>query len=881
MTERRFRAWCFRLLGSLRRSRRDQDLADEIDSHLQLHIDDNIRAGMTPKLARREAILRFGPVESIKESYRDRRGAPVIDNVVRDICWGWRVLRRDPGFAFLAVLTLALGIAATTAVFSIVDAVLLRPLPYPDADRLVVLNTVAEEDPERISRLSTGIVAALQERAGLLESVVAYQEGSATLLGGEEPRLVAVGHATAGFFELFGGTAMHGRTFQQSDHATGAPRVAVLSHALWQSAWGGDPEIFGTAVTLSDEVYLLVGVMPPGFRQPEAAGGSRTGPGVDLWTALPLDRDVQPEYIGIGRLAPGATIASARAEADPIFLETAAGPFRWRARLTPLLEQTVGDVGEMLSVFLGGAVLLLLIACANVANLLLSRGVQRRRELVLRAALGAHRSRVARQLLIESMLLSAMGALAGTALAYAAVDIFQAFDPGTIPRSVEVAVDGRILAFALAVAGLTGVLFGLAPVLQLSRHDPAFALREGGPGFTDGRSARRVRSVLVVGQTALALMLLVGAGLLVHSFVALARVDAGFDPEGLAMVEVRLPLSFAERTRAAPFFDELLGNIRAAIGSDAVALTSAPPFAPSFSFALVPEGWEETAQTTRHPIVRSAVVSTDYLALMGIPIVAGRPFDRRDSPDADRVGLVNEAFVRTYWPGEDAVGKRIGTGGGMLNAPSLTVVGVVGDVRASPGADAIPEVFVPVAQVPYPTMTVVARTGGNPAELIPTMRAAAWALDPDLPIRRATTMDAAMSELVAGPRFYALLSSSFAGAALLLALVGVYGTAAHAAGRRRRELGIRVALGAESRAIVSLVMRDGLALAVAGVLIGIAGARLVSGLLSGLLFGVTEGDVATLVGCALLFSITSGVASMIPAVRAAHVDPVAALQADR
>ena len=885
---RTLRAWLYRLAGLFGSARRDRELAEEIESHLQLHVDDKVRAGMTPEEARRQAIVEFGAVESIKESYRDRRGVPMIDTLMRDVSWAWRVLLRDPGFALVAVLTLALGIAATTAVFSIVDAVLLRPLPYPEADRLVAVGTADAQNPGRARPLSTGIFTALRERATALERIVAYQQDRATLLGGGEPRLVAVGRVTDGFFELFGGTPLLGRTLIAADHSEDAERLVVLSHALWQSAWGGDPAIVGKRVTLSDAPHTVVGVLAPQFRHPEAAGGSPNGGAVDLWAPLRLDAAQHLQYIGLGRLAEDATVASAQAQVDAIVFDAVAPllagmpeTFPTRGAVTPLQAKTIGDIGDTLAVFLGAAGLLLLIACANVAYLLLARGVHRGQELVLRTALGAHRSRVARQLFVESLLLALMGGAAGTALTYVVVGVFQVADPGTIPRFTEVVVDGRILSFALALAGITGVVFGLAPMLQLSHNNPALALREGAPGFSDGQSARRLRSLLVVAQTALALVLLVGAGLLVNSFAALARADAGFDPSGLALVEVQLPLSFADRAQGGPFFDELLERARATVDADAVALTTTPPYTSSFRWALVPEGWEQTRNTAEQPFIRGNAVSSNYFSVMGIPLLAGRPFDEDDRPGAPVVALVNEAFVRAYWPGEDPLGKRIIAGFSLFSADSLAVIGVVGDVRAEPGAEADPEIYMLAAQQPRRTMTLVARTRGDAASLIPAMREAIWALDPDLPIRRATTMEAVASELIAGPRFYALLSASFAGAALVLALVGIYGTAAHAANRRRREISIRSALGAEAAAIVRMVVRDGVVLAVIGVLIGAFLSRWLAGFLSGLLFGVSEGDVATLFGCAALFVATSCVASLIPALRAARTDPVAALRADR
>ncbi len=815
------------------------------------------------------------------------RRVGLLEGVVSDVRHAARGYVRTPAFAVIAVGALALGIGATTAIWSVVDGVLVRSLPYPESERLVQIGTILRHDPDGFGSVGAAEFVDLGARTTTLESLAASGSRSFTMLGEGKPRVVSAARVTEEFFRLLGPDAIVGRTLGPDDQRAAATPVVVLNHGFWQSVWGGDPEVVGRLITLDDENYLVVGVMPPDFYPPEALWTQRN---VDVWLPLVLFASSGKlvrghlEYNVIGLVAAGSSIEAARSEADSVFRTIGEEFYNGSvsgARVESLEKLTVSNIADTLSVVLAASAFLLVIACANIANLLLARGTGRQRELALRSVLGAGRRRIVRQLVTEALLLAVVGGIAGTGLAYWGVQAFRSTNPGEIPRLAEVAVDARVLAFALAISLGTGILFGLAPALHFGRTHPAPALQESALTAGTGRRAHRTRSLLVIAQTALAFVLLTGAGLLAHSFVRLVTVDPGFDQDGLATVKLRLPHSFAEGGESRRFFNELHARVRSLPNVDSASLTTHVPYTGDGAmWALVPEGRDSTEQQDSSVFVATISVTPDYFRTMRIPVLSGRGFEDADREGTAPVAIVNEAFAREYWPGSpDVIGKLV-----RFNAsddPPMTVIGVAGDVRYRPELEALPEVYVPFHQQPSSTMSVVARTRGAAAGLVAVIRQMVWEMDSKLPIRRAATMGEIAFEVNARARFYTLLLAALAGVAVALALVGVYGTLSYAVAQRTREMGIRMALGATSGDIVGLVLGGGFRLALAGVVLGLAGAWATTRLLSGFLFVVTPTDGGTFAVAALLFLTVSLLASWLPARRAARRDPSIALRFDR
>jgi len=811
-----------------------------------------------------------------------------MDTFLQDIRHGLRVLIKSPGFTAVALGTLTLGIGATTAVFGVVNATLLRPLPYPDADRLV---RIQEEHPMNRGRempafMTSDTLEAWRENPQAIDQIAGYTGRSFTYQDESEPVRVRGAAVSPALFPLLRATAWLGRVFTEDEEASAAQPVAVLSYARWQTRHDADPRVLGRLITLDDVSYSVIGVMPEGFYFPDRE--------TEIWIPLTLTTPQQRPgqrfiiaFSGLARLKDGVSLAQAEAEGQTIVgrqAPLAPGMAAPTLRLVGFHDEMVGDVRPALLALMAAVGFVLLIATANLANLLLARGAARQRELAVRAAIGAGRGRLIRQLVTESVALSVIGGGLGLAAAYWILGVLPSFAPAGIPGLGEAGIDATVLAFALAASVGAGVLFGTVPALQASRFDLVRALNEGAAQMGGGfrfRRGNRTRSVLVVAEVALALMLLVGAGLLVRSFVTLATVDPGFDPTNVLTVELNLPRpQYSDLTAANALFDQVLERTAGRPGVEAVGLVSSLPLTPGESLiAFRIQG--QAAPTSREEMTaaRPQLVSPGYLDAMGLRLVAGRFVTDQDTDSSPRVFVVNEAFASAYFPGEEVVGQRLNLGRGE----PTEIVGVVGDVHHR-GLDSRPQ---PELYFSYrqslsgqgaPRASIVARTTGDPLALVPFLRQDILDLNPSLPIDNVMTMEARLSSSVAQPRFYALVLGVFAAGALALAMVGIYGVLAYTVSRRSREIGLRMALGADGGRIRNLVVRQGALLVGVGVAFGLAGALVTTRALESLLFGVTTLDLPTLITVPVVLVTVAIVACYVPVRRATRVNPMDALR---
>ena len=811
-----------------------------------------------------------------------------MDTFLQDIRHSLRVLIKSPGFTAVALGTLTLGIGATTAVFGVVNATLLRPLPYPDADRLV---RIQEEHPMNRGRempafMTSDTLEAWRENPQAIDQIAGYTGRSFTYQDESEPVRVRGAAVSPALFPLLRATAWLGRVFTEDEEASAAQPVAVLSYARWQTRHDADPRVLGRLITLDDVSYSVIGVMPEGFYFPDRE--------TEIWIPLTLTTPQQRPgqrfiiaFSGLARLKDGVSLAQAEAEGQIIVgrqAPLAPGMAAPTLRLVGFHDEMVGDVRPALLALMAAVGFVLLIATANLANLLLARGAARQRELAVRAAIGAGRGRLIRQLVTESVALSVIGGGLGLAAAYWILGVLPSFAPAGIPGLGEAGIDATVLAFALAASVGAGVLFGTVPALQASRFDLVRALNEGAAQMGGGfrfRRGNRTRSVLVVAEVALALMLLVGAGLLVRSFVTLATVDPGFDPTNVLTVELNLPRpQYSDLTAANALFDQVLERTAGRPGVEAVGLVSSLPLTPGESLiGFRIQG--QAAPTSREEMTaaRPQLVSPGYLDAMGLRLVAGRFVTDQDTDSSPRVFVVNEAFASAYFPGEEVVGQRLNLGRGE----PTEIVGVVGDVHHR-GLDSRPQ---PELYFSYrqslsgqgaPRASIVARTTGDPLALVPFLRQDILDLNPSLPIDNVMTMEARLSSSVAQPRFYALVLGVFAAGALALAMVGIYGVLAYTVSRRSREIGLRMALGADGGRIRNLVVRQGALLVGVGVAFGLAGALVTTRALESLLFGVTTLDLPTLIAVPVVLVTVAIVACYLPVRRATRVNPMDALR---
>jgi putative ABC transport system permease protein len=795
--------------------------------------------------------------------------------LLQDFKFAARMLWKNPGFTIVAMLTLALGIGANAATFSVVHSVLLRPLPYPGSGRLV-----------SISVRSFPKFTQIQEQSHTLESTAAYYSFGLSLATPREAEAVTGAHVSPDFFRVLGVAPAHGRTFLSEEQQEGGANVAILSDGFWHSHFAGDPSIVGKSLPLDGASVTVVAILPSSFRFPFEF------PEPDIWLPRVFEHPLlKPEQVHlgagylsvIGRLAPGATASKAQAELNTIndryrrqfgnFADAKNEPLT----VTPLEESLVAGLRRSLLVLLAAVGFVLLIGCANITNLLLARATAREKEIGLRKALGASRARLIRQLLSESLLLASLGGALGVALAAGLVPILRTISPGTLPRVTEVRLDGPVLLFSLALCLVTMILFGLLPAIQAAGRQLHDALKEGVRGSSISGGRARLRSVLVVAEMAIALILITGAGLLMESFAHLMRVDLGFSPHGVMTFPLNLPATrYTQPAQHIQFYRQSLERVRALPQVRSAGLVSFLPLSGGYRLSYFCFEGQVCQGLGKDPLLAFWQVSPGYLETMRTPLLRGRLFNDRDIQTGAPVVILNEAAAQHFWPNQIALGKHVA---GSRDLTQREVVGVVADAKFSAlNAATADQLYVPLEQMPYPTMTLVVRSAARPEPLVAAVRAKIAELDPTLPVSGILSMDNVLATSVAQPRMTMQFVGAFAGFALLLAGVGMYGVMAYTVSMRKQEMGIRISLGANPRDIFNLVIRQGLGLALAGIAVGVLGSLALTRVLAGLLFGVRAVDPLVFAAAALVLTLSTLVACYVPARAATRVDPVIALR---
>ncbi len=813
-----------------------------------------------------------------------------MESLFKDIRYGVRSLWKHPGFTAIAVITLALGIGANTAIFSVVNATLLRPLPFKDPERVVMVWGFLAKMAQAADKLpsSSGNFVSLRDQNHTFEHLAAFRSWGWQLTSGGEPELLRGARVSFDFFPAVGASPILGRAFTPDEDMPNRAPVAIISYGLWQRHFGADQNVIGKTMTLTGQTVMVVGVMPQGFQFP---GGANMISGLqfalqnDVWMPLALT-DKEKGQQGnlnlalIGRLKPGVSPNQAESELRALEQNLPLGGVGYTVNVVPLHQQMVGKIRKLLLVLLATVAFVLLIACANIANLLLARATSRQKEIAIRAALGAGRFRLIRQLLTESLLLSLAGGALGFLLAVWGSSLLVSLIPEDVPRIHEVSVDGRILAFTLLVSFVTGVVFGLAPALQASKLDLNESLKEGLRGTTAGFRENRLRSLLVVSEIAMALVLLVSAALLIKSFVRLLEVKPGFNPANLLTMDVQLPnlppSRYAKEEEQTAFFQQLMDRIKALPSVDGAGAVVTLPLTGAFeSTDLIIKGRGSVSEGQR-PEADYTTVTTDFFRTLQIPLLKGRQFTTQDTKGTPGVIIINDILARSCWPNEDPLGKRFTVG---FEKDPREIIGVVGSIKQTAlDAEARPAMYMPQLQSPNSGMTVLVRTSGGPLAMAAAVREQVRALDKDVPVTHVRTMEEVFGASVAQPRFSMLVVGLFAALALVLSAVGIYGVMAYSVSRRAHEIGVRMALGARTSQVLKLVLKEGMTLTLVGIVIGLFGAFALTRVMATLLFGVSTRDPFTFVGVSTLLAAVAFVACYIPARRATKVDPLTALR---
>ena len=864
----------FRLRSLMRRSAAENELDDELRFHLERQTDKYVKSGMSEAEALRRARLEFGRLDEVKDECREARGVSLVETLVQDLHYSARTLLHSPAFTACAVLTLALGIGANTAIFSVVNTVLLNPLPYPNPQELL-----AARQNDSLPNLED-----IQRQTNSFASSGGINIEPMDFTGNGEPVRVHAANVDAGLLATLGVQPMLGRWISADEDVKGGPRNVVLSYPFWRDFLGADPHVLGRAIRLSDKSYTVIGVMPRNFTLPRELADVF----LSLWVGYP---EAAPER-GVHfmhtywRLKPGARLAQAQAEiaqADHRLAEEFPDTERERGTLLiPLHEWLVGDVRSALLVLFGAVGLVLLIACANFAMLLMARAVARQRELMIRASLGARNSRLIRQRLTESTLLALVGGAVGLVAAKAGTTLLLALRPAELHRFDAIPMDARVFMFVFAISLLTGLLFGLLPAWSASRGDIAEALRENARSTATGVSRSPLRSFLVTGELALALILLAGAGLLIKGFLRLRSVDPGFNPANIITMYLQLPgTRYPQIPLQTNFRRELLARINSFPGVEAAMITDLPLAGNYVGHRVVIDG-QPTPAVGAEPEVQTLSVMGDYFGVMQIPIRGGRDFSAIDREGQPRVAIVNETFVRQLVPGQNPIGIRIDWARSNEPHEWMTIIGVAGDVKHSGLNQPVdPAVYAPFSQNDEAWrkfMTLVIRTRVPVAGLVEDVKRQVWSLDSQIPVSGIQSMDDLLVVSVAQQRFNMLLLGSFAVLAVALAGVGIYGMVAYRVNQRTHEIGVHIALGAQHRDVLRLVMKDGVKLGLLGIVLGLAGAMALTRVMVSLLFEVEPTDPATLIGVALLLGAVAMLACYVPARRALGIHPMTALR---
>jgi putative ABC transport system permease protein len=867
------------LTRKLNRRRAERELEEEIRTHLQIETQEQIESGLTPEEAHYTAQRNFGGVLLAREKSGDVWGFRTLEMFWQDLRYGVRMLLKNPGFTAVAVLTLSLGVGANTAIFSIVNAVLLQPLPFNEAEQLLWIGGW-ERGKDKEQGVTPADFLDYREQSQSFAQLAASISDSVPMNlsnNGEAERLKGA-LVTANYLDIFGVKPILGRTFVAEEEQEGRDQVVVLSHGLWQRRFGADPTIINQPITLDGRQVTVIGIMPPQFQALS---------GVEIWKTFSFPTSLQSPFRSrqlhflrpIARLKSGVNIVQAQAEIESIAQRLEAQYPKTNTNqslfLMPLQERIVGNIRLTLLVLFGAVSCVLLIACANVANLLLARAASRQKEIAIRSALGAGRGRIMRQLLTESLMLALLGGVGGVLLAKWGINLLVALSAANIPRADEIRLNPLVLGVTLAVALFTGLLFGFAPALQSARLELTEALKESGKSADGGVRRHRTLNLLVIGEVALAVVLLIGAGLLLNSFVRLQQVSPGFDEKNLLTMRIDLPNPYAQPEKKAQFFDQLQQRVAALPGVEAVGMITELPLARQA--ADLPFRIEGSATKDSSPIGQADLrnANHDYFRAMRIPLLKGRNFTETEVRENARVVIISDVFAQRFFAGEEPVGQRLYVD--VISKEPYEIIGIVGDVRHR-GLDIELRqmMYFPSLRIGYTNLII--RTVTDPASLAAAVRKEVAIIDPNQPVANVKTMEQWVSESVSQPRFRTLLLGIFSAVALILAVIGIYGVMAYSVTQRTHEIGIRMALGAGRRDVLRLVVGQGMQLVLIGIVLGLGGAFLLTRMMSTLLFGISATDPSTFILIVLLLITIALLACYIPARRATKVDPLVALR---